>query len=350
MLKSISISNFQSHRDSTLEFSENVNVILGASDSGKTAILRALRWVAFHKPSGDEMRSHWGGKTQVSVVTDDCTVTKSKDKEQEYILGDTHFKAFGTEVPQEIKDALNLDSGNLQLQLDQPFLLSETPGKVAEHFNKIAHLEVIDKATSNINSAIRELTSDIKYSEGQETSLKENLEKYQYLETFQSEVEVLEEQDKLLVKTSANADKLGKLLETYQVNTTMILGYKDTLELEKPMDAILADIELRAEKDIAVVKLDKLIVQLVEIQSSIEKKKGLLLIEKPVNDLLKLYKEKEMAELQRKVLFKAIESVGSVQVRLKTAKVSYDMAHASFEKNMGSVCILCGQNIKNVKN
>jgi exonuclease SbcC len=192
MLKSIHLLNFQSHKDTTLEFSDGVNCVLGASDTGKTAIIRAIRKLAFNKPSGDEMKSHWGGKMQIEMFTDNAHIVYSKDREAEYVLGDTHFKAFGTEVPQEIKDALNLNYLNMQAQLDSPFLLSETPGKVAEHWNSIAHLEVIDRATSNINSAIRELTADIKYSEGQEKALQESVEQFQYLETFQTEVEKLE--------------------------------------------------------------------------------------------------------------------------------------------------------------
>jgi exonuclease SbcC len=360
MITSISLQNFQSHKDSILEFSDGVNVILGASDSGKTTILRALRWVAFHKPSGDEMRSHWGGKTQVEIVTDDAIVVKSKDKEQEYILGDTHFKAFGTEVPQEIKDALNLDSINVQSQLDAPFLLSETPGFVASHFNKIAHLGVIDTATSNINSEISSLNSTIgkeatkdRPASGlikQIADAESDILKFSYLEKFQSEVEVLEEQEKQLIKLKTSKDKLETIINAYQVNGETILEYKELLELEKPVNEILELIELRAKKDIEVVKLDRLIVQIIEIQSNIEKQNALLVIETPVNDLLKLYKEKEMVVNEQKQLFKAITNLNSIDRQLKGSKLNYESLHSRFEKNLGSVCILCGQKIKNLEN
>lgn len=81
MIKQLNIQNFQSHVDTTLEFSDGCNIIVGNSDSGKTAIIRALRWLVFHKPTGDEMRSHWGGKTKVELFIDDAHVVKSKDKE-----------------------------------------------------------------------------------------------------------------------------------------------------------------------------------------------------------------------------------------------------------------------------
>jgi t-SNARE complex subunit (syntaxin) len=91
-----------------------------------------------------------------------------------------------------------------------------------------------------------------------------------------------------------------------------------------------------------------LICQIEEIQSNIEKQNALLLIEKPVNDLLKLYKEKETLVEQRRNLNKAITNLSNTQVNLNTARVNYASLHLQFEKNMGSVCILCGQKITNV--
>jgi exonuclease SbcC len=348
MIKSISLQNFQSHKDSILEFSDGVNVIVGNSDSGKTAIIRAIRKLAYNKPSGDEMKSHWGGKLSIEMFTDDAHIIYTKDKEAEYILGDTHFKAFGTSVPDEITKVLNLSEINLQSQLDSPFLLSETPGFVASHFNKIAHLEIIDQATSNINSAIRELTSDIKYSEGQETALKEGVEKFQYLEDFESEVVSLEELEKQKLVLVDQRNKLDVNIGRLTDINEDLEEYSRILVIEKPVNDILELIELQAEKDIEVVKLDKLICQIEEIQSNIEKQNALLMIEKPVNDLLKLYKEKETLVNEQKRLFKALESVQSVQVRLKVAKANFDRLEDEFKKAMpvGSLCPLCGTILK----
>jgi DNA repair exonuclease SbcCD ATPase subunit len=349
MIDSISLSNFQSHKDSTLKFSDGVNAIVGSSDSGKTAILRAIRKLAFNKPSGDEMKSHWGGKMQIEMLTDDAHVVYSKDREAEYILGDTHFKAFGTEVPQEIGDALNLNTDNVQSQLDAPYLLSETAGAVASHFNAIAHLEVIDRATSNINSAIRELTSDIKYSEGQEVSLKGNLEKFQYLEQFESEVQELEGLKKQYDALVDSRRKLQVLVDKIGFLKIDIDKASKLLPLEKPVNDILVLIELRAEKDIEAVKLDKLIVQIKEVRSKLTNQNAVLSIEKPVDDLLKLYKEKETLVKQRENLNKALTNLRNTQDNLNKARVNYASLTLMFEKEMGSVCILCGQKIENHK-
>jgi AAA15 family ATPase/GTPase len=352
MILSLEIHNFLSHPNTLLEFVPNTNVFVGPSDSGKSAIRDAIEWVKDNRPLGDSFVS-WdyvreGKGTFVKIVTDNCTVIRKKDKIDQYILQikgkkDIVFEAFGTKVPIEIEQALNFSNINIQKQLDPIFLLSSTPGQVAEHWNSVAHLQVIDKATANINSAIRELTSDIKYSEGQETALKESIEKFQYLEDFESEVKVLEELEKqkaILVdqknKLDVNIRRLTDIQEDLQ-------EYSKILVIEKPVNDILELIELRATKDIEVVKLDKLICQIEEIQSNIEKQNALLLIEKPVNDLLKLYKEKEILVEQRGNLFKAVTYLKNTQHHLNAARVDYASLHLQFEKEMPEICPLCGK-------
>jgi len=45
MIKSVSIQNFESHEDTTIHFGEGMNLIVGLSNSGKSAIIRALACV-----------------------------------------------------------------------------------------------------------------------------------------------------------------------------------------------------------------------------------------------------------------------------------------------------------------
>lgn len=48
------IENFQSHEQTEVFFTEGLNVFVGPSDSGKSAILRALRWVLYNEPKGTD--------------------------------------------------------------------------------------------------------------------------------------------------------------------------------------------------------------------------------------------------------------------------------------------------------
>ena len=353
MIKSLSIQNFQSHENSTIEFSTGVNIIVGNSDSGKTAIIRALRWIIWNRPSGDAIRSNWGNGTSVKLVTEEGNIFRSKDKHDTYIFTTNEkksieFKAFGTSVPEEINRFLNINEINVQSQLDAPFLLSETPGAVASHFNKVAKLDKIDTATQNINSWIRELTSDIKYEEGQEKSLQEEVKKFEYLEKFEIDIEVLEEQEKQFRQLCNSKDKLETILNSYQINGETILEYQETIELEKPVNSILNLYNERAELDLKEVKLDKLVSQLKELQTEIYEQNELILLEKPVNSILNLYNEKKEAELQHEKLFKAITQLNNIKMRLENTNEKYNTLKDEFEEAMpaGSVCPLCNQIIK----
>ena len=344
MIKQLNIFNFQSHKDSTLDFSDHVNVIIGQSDMGKSVIIRAIRWLATNRPSGDSFRSTWGGKTEVELFTDDAHIIRSKDKENEYILGDTHFKAFSTDVPKEILDALNLNEINCQYQLDPVFLLSETPGAVAQHFNEVANLSKIDSSLQNINSWIRELTSDIKYKEEQVVNQIEELKKFEHLEKFEIEVEVLEQLENQSKNFRNSYQRLLDLCTEFHEVDMAIDVESEILVIEKPLNAILDLIDLRAEKDIEVVKLDRLIVQIEKVQVEIDEQKDLISVEKPVNDLLELYESREIVVERQKGLNKTLSQVNSTSGQLKTAESKYRLLKAEMDKI--EICPFCGQKLK----
>lgn len=345
MLKSISLLNFQSHKDSTLHFSEGVNVIVGASDSGKTAIIRALRWLMTNKPSGDAFRSTWGGKTKVELFTDDAHIVRSRDAENEYILGDIHFKAFSTDVPKEITDALNFSDLNLQSQLDQPFLLSLSPGETASFFNRVAHLESIDKGTANVNSAIRELTADIKYKSAEEVKLIDELKTYEHIEIFTYDVENLEEMEKEKATLGNSINKLHSLTSSYRLVTSKIDEQSKMLKLDKPVNDVLVLID---QKKVLHNNFDSLLNiygRWHDNKHLIEEINETLTLEKPVLELLELYKERYSLVEAHTVLSNKLSSITSIQDRVKNGVAWIASNEVLFKKEMGSVCLLCGQKI-----
>src|SRR5205085_9883685 len=46
----LEIKGYQSHEDTKIAFTGGLNAIVGPSDSGKSAILRALRFVLYNEP------------------------------------------------------------------------------------------------------------------------------------------------------------------------------------------------------------------------------------------------------------------------------------------------------------
>lgn len=348
MLRTLSIKNFQSHKDSTLEFHPNVNVIVGLSDSGKSAIIRSLRWLIWNRPSGDSIRSKWGGETSVHLETDtDKIVRWRHDYENAYRFNtQMDFKAIKSDVPEEIVKALNISEINLQRQLDAPFLLSSTPGEVAQHFNRVANLDKIDTSIQKINGQIRELTNTIKFTEQQIEKQKEELKQFEHLEKFEMDVEVLEELDKRRTNKLRDLSRLKTLFLNIQYKQKEIDDASGILKLEPEVNKILQLFERVKDLSSTCSTLQTDIKELKTIEQEFEEAKKLLSLETYVNNLLRLYSNVDTVKSQRIALNNTLSQLNNINVLLtkKTAEIA--RKQAEFKKGMGKVCILCGQPIK----
>jgi len=68
MIETVEVENFQSHKRTVLELSPGVNVIKGRSHSGKSSIVRAIRWVLLNQPRGTHFVSHFKKKKEETSV------------------------------------------------------------------------------------------------------------------------------------------------------------------------------------------------------------------------------------------------------------------------------------------
>ena len=186
MIKKITIRNYQSHSKSTLEFDKNVNSIIGSSNKGKTAALRALLWVLTNRPRGDAYISHWVDNEPTSVIieTDKGKVERRRTKKfNGYIINDTDkFEALKGDVPEEIKKIIKIEDVNIQKQLDAPFLISNSAGEVARFFNKIIKLDLIDVVLSEVDVKRRRTKKELTAEKVNAIQIMENIEKLNWIE------------------------------------------------------------------------------------------------------------------------------------------------------------------------
>lgn len=304
MIKAIYLTNFQSHKHSELELHEGVNVIVGPSDSGKTAILRALNWVLRNRPSGEAFRSHWGGDTDVVIRTEEATIGRLRSKSRnEYVVGlhehDQTFKAVGRDVPEEILQLLNMDDINIQSQMDAPFLLSESPAEVARVLNRVASLDDIDRAHAGIASMARQTQGHLSHAEVEVTRLTETLKEFDHLPDMKARMEALERAEKRIQGTKQNVTHLTKLVEGLEQGGEELKRIARTTKLRKPLNELLAighDLQTR--------------------------QKGLVEFRQKMESLVKVQAKKRVTE---------------EQIR--------DWKH-TFEDVMPEECPLCGQEVK----
>ena len=201
MINSIKISNFQAHRDTTVEFSDGLNIITAkhsdskGSDIGKTSILRAISWIVNGRPTGFDFHSNWcghGDKTEVKIDFDNGYVGrwKSKSKNQ-WDCNGLELNATGQTVPSEVVDFVNWGDLNYQDQHDGAFLLSDTDGQVAKKLNELVNLDIIDKTIAGLTSRVKATNKNIEIKKEQVESIDEQIEKYDDLDKAISDFDKL---------------------------------------------------------------------------------------------------------------------------------------------------------------
>jgi DNA repair ATPase RecN len=184
MIKLLRIENYQSHKNNTITFDKGVNVIVGKSDTGKSAIIKAMNWCINNKPVGTSFFSHWDNKCFVSLSFYDSTpkISRSRNKKENiYYIDNECLKAVNKEVPMEVQTVVNMSDINLQRQGDNHFLISNTPGEVAKYLNKVVNIDQIDRSLSNIESLRRETTKNINKISSEIDDIENKLQEYVYI-------------------------------------------------------------------------------------------------------------------------------------------------------------------------
>lgn len=245
LIKSLRLINFQSHKDTKIDFDEGLTVILGQTDQGKSAIIRALKWVLYNEPRGTDFIMAGCKLCRVSLEMDDGSVIirEREGQRNRYILiqngKEEVFEGFGNTVPLEIARAhgipkIRIDKDaasavNLAEQLEPPFLISESGGNRAKALGRLVGIHIIDAAQ-------RTVLKDI-------TNAKQNFESIQKdIESLNSQLESYKDIGELQIRISSLQDILKNLKETRAIFSILMksrqeLGELDS-EIEKNMDII----------------------------------------------------------------------------------------------------------------
>jgi exonuclease SbcC len=325
MIKQIKINNFQSHKKAELLLTPGVNVIVGSSDSGKSALIRGLRWLLYNQPRGDAFRSWWGGDTSVEIITDTASVKRvKKNNDDVYIINtenieNSEFRAFRNDVPDEVAAVLNMEDINIQRQLDPPFLIKNSPGEVAQHFNRMARLEKIDTGLKNVQSLIREAEQSIKAKDIELTNVQTKVETYSYIEDVETVITEIE------TLTDEITDITDEITDITDICSEVISIRKQITETNELLQAepIINQIE-QLHTEIKETRLQQsnirqIITDLTEINSEIKAIELILPAETLINEIMVLMAEKKEQVKQINQLIEITDGIIDLQDRIKKA-------------------------------
>lgn len=348
MISQLTIKNFQSHKNTELAFRSGVNCVIGPSDSGKSAILRALLWVATNRPSGESFRSNWGGDTRVEVRTSDRnSIVRIRGKgSNQYILDECILSGIGTDVPAEVVKVLNLSSVNIQHQLDAPFLLSETTGEVARQLNAIANLDIIDAATTNIAREVRRHTDDEKTHSLELFRITEEMKPYTDLPEQEELLAEIENNNEVLIQKKASQDRMQEFWTKIWEKEIILSEIGDVAGMEKLKDEVEHLNEALERKREIHDKVSDWIDDIDARERELEDLAGRAEAEKPFQELQLIITARDDACIRFQRCKRLNESIRSETLRVKVAKKETEENETEFRRLMPSRCPLCGQEVR----
>ena len=193
MIQLLKLHRFQIHEEDEIALSPQITVLSGRTEAGKSAFLRALRWVALNRPSGTNFIHQRTGKTNVTIETDKGTVERERGPATNvYRANEETFQAPGTSVPSQVQKILGLDHLNFQQQHDGPFWVGLSAGEIARELNGIMNLGLIDHTLSNLNRTLREVRTRAEISQERLQEAKTSQDSLSWSETAHDELEALE--------------------------------------------------------------------------------------------------------------------------------------------------------------
>lgn len=344
MIDSAVIKNFQSHKHTEVDFTDGVNVIIGPSDAGKSSIFRAINWVLSNRPLGEAFRSEWGGETSVTLHTDDNMEIRRirSDKKNLYIVNGTELKAFGSEPPEEVFNALQIDACNIQSQMDPPFLLAKSPGETAQMLNRAASIDDIDRVTASLRKSYLQLDRTIQSNKEGLKEQKEELSHYDYIDEAEQKIVEVEKEERSIEETQQRKKKIGQCSDRIKDIT---IALDKTNHIPTALDAIHSLEDLNEK----YIKLYNKYIRVVNIQDEVKHLRNILKSSKNVDDNLNLIAKaeqtlKQFQNQQRQYdgLVKVLGRTTELIQNIENVNEELQSREKEYKELSPDICPLCG--------
>lgn len=325
-IKNVELTNFQSHNHTEIEFDRGLNVILGNSDAGKTAILRAIKWALFNEPKGDYFIRQGERDVSVKVTFSNGVVverSRTPSKNSYYLMAaegqEMRFEGFGLDVPKEITDAIqmykvSLDNSNNKVilniaeQLDGPFLLNDQASMRASAIGRLIGVNYVDDALRTVVRDNKRINQEIESLRTNKDAIKEQLKEFDYIKDYKEKFQELsnirdkiKELDQRLNLVSSlkeqydqynfELEKINSLLENFKnLNKigSIIPVIESNLIKRNTYESYIARLN-RTESE--VLSISNTLDNLKNIDSIFEKAKDIEIKEKMLDLYSKLVKE-----------------------------------------------------------
>lgn len=255
----VTLENFQSISKGELEFTQGINIIVGQSNSGKSAILRAIKGAILNTSGSQKYIKNGTKGFKVGMEYQGNSIEWSRtSKSPEYVINGEKYAKTGSSNLMDFLDnsGFTLDENkslmNVESELELPFPFDKTNGELFKLFEK--NIFCISDSTT--------ITKLIKSDEEETASKKDNAE-YE-LSRLQNKLTAIEELEKevdlnWLVSKRGELANLATDIEKLQLdiqNLHGIISLGKVLSLGVPHIDQIPDLQnyISLSKDIETVE------------------------------------------------------------------------------------------------
>lgn len=335
MIEELIVRDFQAHAKTRVRFGPGITSIVGASDVGKSSIIRALRWVCTNKPGGEAFIRDGAANTKVTLRVDGHVVARARGKRgNTYKLDGSARKSFGAAPPDDVARVLNVTPATFQGQHDAPFWFAETAGDVSRNLNQIIDLGAIDETLSRLGTKLRAETIAADAAQSVVERARERRAALAWATDADKSLRRVEELGRVAAETRARATLLGRLVADAREH---VRRADRAAECVRTLLAVVAAGDRWAKTDGSRIRLVTIIAELRRCHA---------IADRSVPDASRAdaaAQRWQTATAQIRELCDAITRASMAKVRVVAAERAADELESEFHETMGATCPLCNQ-------
>lgn len=347
MIKTLVLKHFQKHDFLKLSLGR-VTVIKGESDVGKSAVVRALYWLAFNRPlSAKDLFLQEGSKVvEVSAVVEkDKIIRRQGLKRNMYVVNGKDLKAVNKGVPDSVSSVLCLSELNFARQHDGPFLFSMSKLEASRYLSSLVGLDEMDYVQGEVESGKRKKKTLATHLSQEVEDLKEELKRMFFVRRMKKALAQISSVFFSLKEKTEQAGDLQKRIDSLSELSSVICSLRSVLEAEADADDMeMISWDVREEEK----RRSRLFSLFSDLQDIERTTKDLSLLKEAEEQSRLIYVTEDYIRRQQKdsqALLRQVSALVSLESKIKTLKADI----LRLNKRMPAVCPECGQTLKGKK-
>lgn len=343
-IKEIILENFQSHENTVLECSPNLNIFVGESRQGKSSIIRGVSWI--YEDGAKNSRRYIKKGADFARVTIKLSngyaisriVEKKKSGKNGYEIynpdtGDTDYH--NTKYLAQVQEMLAFTSLNIGTNKPIPlnflkqgrgwFFIGDemTSTERAKVIGGIYGTHYADAVLKELEADDKRLTQQMKDRQKDLSEVNDNISKYSYLEDLKKDIDELESLYEKLRVLNEKKETVEKIIEDKEHLTNKINELDDVIKNLQYLDKSKVQLEQLKALSNKRITIDNIVVKRTEVvkkgiaQREIFDKISIVgELSNKLEDLKSLYNHKREKELHLEEALKLDITLNNLKVKI----------------------------------